>query len=243
MRRNLCQARNHSCLLHEHRETASLPMVPSRACCKRNEARLCRLLVLCTVAASNESPACLSFYLEELRRILCCWIQTTVCTPLPVALSLFYRYSLRNEGAVAALYLRSSEFDATVARGSLPSFIGVCLLVLQVSFLLNELCQGFLVASLLSNDWEVRIDTNDGFGNSLGTPNYLGIDTDKVRTAGRRFSCPAFSVSFLTSTVIQRLVQLERAACWRPSVEKMHPAVIILSVTSLCPIGYFSLAE
>lgn len=102
----------------------------------------------CTVAASNESPACLSFHLEELRRILCCSIQTTVCTPLPVALSLFYRYSLRNEGAKAAPYLRSSEFDAAIARGSLPSFIGVCLSVLRVSFLPNELCQWFLVAFL-----------------------------------------------------------------------------------------------
>lgn len=103
--------------------------------------------LVCTVAASNESPACLSFHLEELRRILCCWIQTTVRSPLPVALSLFYCYSLRNEGAEAASCLLSSEFDAAVARGSLLSFIGVCLSVLRVSFLPNELCQWFLVAS------------------------------------------------------------------------------------------------
>uniref|UniRef100_A0A6B0UPU3 Uncharacterized protein n=1 Tax=Ixodes ricinus TaxID=34613 RepID=A0A6B0UPU3_IXORI len=122
-------------------------MVPSCACCKRNKVRRCRLLLLCTVAASNESPACLSSHLKELRMILYCWILTTVCTPLPVILSLFYRYSLRNEGAKAASYLCSSEFDATVARGSLPSFIGVCLSVLRVSFLPNKLCQLFLVAS------------------------------------------------------------------------------------------------
>lgn len=82
---------------------------------------------------------------------------------------------------------------------------------------------------VLSNDWEVRIDTDDGFGNSLRTPNYLGIDTGRVRTARKSFSCPVFSVSFLTSTMLQRLVQLERVhtveARWKPWSVPWRPTV------------------